>query len=276
MMLRNLSIFFLLIIGARLLAQETEASQLITGENELKGLFEQLYSDSLTNPELVLDRIRSMMPEILSFPGAMEYPWSKLDRIGVKTSDDKQLRIFTWHVMDDPDTYRYFGYIQMAQKREKIAVFPLVDNMKPQRSVYRADQTTKDWYGKLYYGIITIQGKRKTLYTLLGMDFNDSRSNIKSVEVLSIQRNTPRFDKEVFFNGRDRVDRIVLEYSDQVTISVRYDPTLDLIAFDHLVPLDPIYKNNFEFYGPDGSFDGLEFSEGTWIFREDIDARMPN
>jgi hypothetical protein len=59
-----------------------------------------------------------------------------------------------------------------------------------------------------------------------------------------------------------------------VAITLRYDPDLDLIAFDHLVPFHPVYHNNFEFYGPDGSFDGLEFSNGTWTLKEDIDARL--
>jgi hypothetical protein len=105
------------------------------------------------------------------------------------------------------------------------------------------------------------------------MDFNDSRSTIKSVEVIVIQRNQPRFEKEMFFNGRDKVDRLVLEYSDQVTISVRHDSELGMITYDHLMPLHPIYKNNYEFYAPDGSFDGLEFSDGLWNYYKDIDAR---
>jgi len=69
------------------------------------------------------------------------------------------------------------------------------------------------------------------------------------------------------------VDRMVFEYSSQVSMSVRYDPGLKLITCDHLEPLHPIYRNNFEFYGPDGSFDGLEFHNGAWYFQIDIDAR---
>ncbi|MEA3462917.1 MAG: hypothetical protein U9R49_13605, partial [Bacteroidota bacterium] len=115
--------------------------------------------------------------------------------------------------------------------------------------------------------------KRKTYYTLLGMDFNNSRSTIKSVEVMTIQRNDLHFIRSLFFNGSDKVDRLVLEYSSQVAISVRYDPGTDMITFDHLVPFHPIYEKNFEFYGPDGSIDGLEFLEGRWHYRDDIDAR---
>ena len=273
-MIRTFFIIILLLPGTLGRGQKPVNPGLIRAENRLDSLFEVLYADSLSDPDPVLEQILAIMPGALALEGAMEFPWSKLDRIGVKTSEDNRIRIFTWHVMDNPDRTRYFGYFQVQQKRERTGVFPLLDNSKPQRSVYRLEQSTADWYGKLYYGIVTKRVKRKTYYTLLGMDFNDSRSNIKSVEVVAIQRNTPVFQKEMFFNGSDRVDRVVLEYSDQVVMTARYDPNLDVIAFDHLVPLHPIYKNNFEFYGPDGSFDGLEFEKGTWIFREDLDARL--
>jgi len=273
-MIRTLCIVLMILTAGGLNAQEPEYLELIKAENQLRALFLELYSDSVPDPEPVLAEIQSIMPAALEMEGAMEYPWSRLDRIGVKTSEDKKVRVFTWHVEDDPDHYRYFGYIQVALKRGKTGIYPLVDNFKPQRSVYNLEQSTENWYGKLYYSIVTKSVKRKTWYTLMGMDFNDSRSNLKFVEVLVIHRNKPRFEKQVFFNGRDKVDRVVLEYSDQVAITVRYDPNLDLIAYDHLVPLHPIYQNNYEFYGPDGSFGGLEFSSGTWIVREDIDARL--
>lgn len=267
-----IGIMFSLVISLN--GQDEHYLELYKGESELKDLFEQLYSDSLENPGQVLTRIQSEMPRILALPGAMEYPWDRLDNIGVKTSEDKHLRIFTWHVMDDPDNYRYFGYFQVVQKRGKLGVFPLLDNGKPQRGMYKLDQRTDDWYGKLYYGIVTKQVKRRTYYTLMGMDFNHSRSNIKFVEMMQIQRNKPQFVRKAFSNGKDVVDRVVLEYSDQVAISVRYDPMLDLIVYDHLVPLHNVYVNNYEFYGPDGSFDGLRFEDGTWFLVEDIDARL--
>jgi hypothetical protein len=56
-------------------------------------------------------------------------------------------------------------------------------------------------------------------------------------------------------------------------MTVRYDESIGMITFDHLAPLHPIYRNNYEFYGPDGSFDGFEFTDGVWIYQKDIDAR---
>ncbi len=272
-MTRFVIIFCTLIGSLSLWAQEPNYLEFVKAETRLQQLFSQLYTDSLSDVEPVLDTIRMEMTEALSREGSMDFPWVGLDKIGVITSEDKRLRIFTWHVPDDLDHYRYFGFIQVGMKKGKSRLFELKDNSKPQRGLMKLDQSTEDWYGKLYYQVLINQNKRKTYYTLLGMDFNNSRSTIKSVEVLTIQRNAPHFEKSLFFSGRDFADRFVLEYSSQVAISVRYDQLTDMIAFDHLVPFHPIYENNFEFYGPDGSYSGLEFSGGIWNYRDDIDAR---
>ena len=268
-----LNLFILLFAISGLMAQEPETLNLVKAESELYDLFNQLYSDSLSETEPILARISEIMPEALKMDGSMEFSWSRLDKIGVISSADGALRIFTWHVTDDMDHYRYFGFIQVALKKEKVRVVELIDNQKAQRNVQKLAQSTEDWYGKLYYEIVTQSYKRKTYYTLLGMDFNDARSTIKTIETLTIQRNKPLYIRELFFNGRDRIDRLVLEYSSRVAISVRYDSGMGMITFDHLVPFHPIYDGNYEFYGPDGSIDGLKFEAGTWIFRRDIDAR---
>jgi hypothetical protein len=272
-MARLFFIILFVILGVPVRAQAPGYLDLLKAESELQELFNHLYSDTLAEPEPILARIREIMNDALIIDGAMDFAWDKLTNIGVISSEDGKVKILTWHVMDGPDHFRYFGYIQVGLKKGKVRVYELVDNQKGQRNVNKLQQSPEDWYGKLYYQIITGRYKRSTIYTLLGMDFNDTRSTIKTIEAFTIQRNKPQFARELFFNGRDKVDRMVLEYSSQVAISVRFDPTMEMITFDHLVPFHPIYNNNFEFYGPDGSFDGLEFDDGTWIFRADIDAR---
>ena len=272
-MARALIFFIAVFFTLSMQAQKPEYLTLVKAESELQDLFTQLYSDSLSEKEAVLDSIMVLMRVSLAEPGSMDFPWGGLTQIGVISSEDLKIRAFTWHIMDDPDHYRYFGFFQVALKQGKVRLFELKDNGKGQRGVMKLDQSPEEWYGKLYYQILSHRYKRRNYYTLLGMDFNDSRSTIKSVEVLTLQRNQPRFAKELFFNGRDKVDRVVLEYGDRVAISVRYDPDLKMITYDHLVPLHPIYERNFEFYGPDGSYDGLEFTGGLWNHHKDIDAR---
>ncbi len=272
-MIRLIQIVIFWGVSTVLFSQDPSYLELVKAESDLQQLFNLIYSDTIIDQEPVLEEILQRMSAALELEGAMEYPWHGLERIGVITSDDRRLRVFTWHLEVDPDSFRYFGFMQLAMRRDRIRVVDLVDNGKNQREVFNLDQSTGDWYGKLYYGIITTGNRRQTLYTLLGMDFNNNLTTVKTVEVLEIQRNRPRFLHERFFNGKDLVDRLVLEYSSQVAISVRWDPDISMITFDHLVPFHPVYSGNYEFYGPDGSYDGLEFSEGVWIYRQDIDAR---
>lgn len=272
-MTRSSLFLLLLFFSLSVYSQEPSYLEFVKAETKLQSMFDRLYTDSLSEKEVLLDSLRGQLSEALALPGSMDFPWNRLDKIGVITSDDQQVRVFTWHVMDDFDHYRYFGFIQVRLKKEKSRVYELKDNGKAQKGLFRLDQTMDDWYGKLYYQVLVNTHRRKTYYTILGMDFNNSMSTIKTVEVFAIQRNAPQFVKSLFFNGTERVDRLVLEYSKQVAITVRYDPVTDMISFDHLVPLHPIYENNYEFYGPDGSFDGLEFSDGLWNYRDDIDAR---
>lgn len=272
-MARAFKLLILLFVAVSMQAQEPEYLELVKSESKLQIWFKQVYSDTLSDREAIHDSILSVMRHALAEPGSMDFPWKGLKQIGVVSSEDHKLRVFSWHIMDDPDHYRYFGFIQVGLRQGKVRLFELKDNGKAQRGVMKLDQSTDEWFGKLYYQVLTDRHRRKSYYTLLGMDFNDSRSTIKSVEVLSLQRNQPRFEKEMFFKSSDKVDRVVLEYADRVAISVRYDPELQMITYDHLVPFHPIYENNLEFYGPDGSFDGLEFNGGLWTFRKDIDAR---
>ena len=272
-MVKILSYIFILLFVASVNAQEPEYMELVKAEAVLEELFTRLYSDTLSKPQPLLNRIQEIMPDALAISGSMEYPRSRLNRIGVIPSDDGKIKFFTWHVMDDLDHYRYFGYIQVGLKKGQVRVYELVDNHKEQRNVRKLQQSTENWYGKLYYKVIVRKYKRKTYYTLLGMDFNNRRSTIKTIEAVTLQRNKPQFVRGLFFDGRDHVDRIVLEYSSQVAMSVRYDPGVQMITLDHLVPFHPIYNGNYEFYGPEGSYDGFEFEAGTWIFREDIDVR---
>jgi hypothetical protein len=272
-MVKTLSSIFILLFVASVNAQEPEYMELVKAEAALEDLFTQLYADTLSKPQPILERIQEIMPEALAISGSMEYPWSKLNRIGVIPSGDDKMKFFTWHVMDDLDHYRYFGYIQVGLKKGQVSVYELVDNHKEQRNVQKLQQSTENWYGKLYYKVIIRKYKRKFFYTVLGMDFNNRRSTIKTIEAVTLQRHKPQFVRELFFDGRDLVDRMVLEYSSQVAMSVRYDPGVQMITLDHLVPFHPIYNGNYEFYGPEGSYDGFEFDAGTWIFREDIDAR---
>ncbi|NJK97401.1 MAG: hypothetical protein HC905_23045 [Bacteroidales bacterium] len=56
---------------------------------------------------------------------------------------------------------------------------------------------------------------------------------------------------------------------------LNYDEMLKSIVFDHLAPSESRYTGQYEFYGPDFSFDGLIFKENQWVLVEDVKPNRP-
>lgn len=272
----RISIVLLLILVQTCVTAQQDASylEMVKAENSISLLFDQLYDfEDLRDKDQLYEAIDSMFQSALVKPGSFDYGWSKLDKIGKLRSDDKKVKVFSWLYMKDRDHYLYTCYIQIDKGRGKSQVFRLkpgtASNIKSEDYL----QSLEDWHGKIYYQLITSSYKRKTFYTLLGADFNNTISTLKTVEVFAIQRGKPVFRGAQFLDGGTVKNRMVFEYSSEVAMSLRYNPELEQIVFDHLAPLHPLYHGSFQFYGPDGSYDGMKFLEGIWVLEEDVDAR---
>jgi len=70
--------------------------------------------------------------------------------------------------------------------------------------------------------------------------------------------------------------RILFEYSARVQMSLRWIDSKKMIVFDHLSPTKASLTGNYQYYGPDFSFDALRFENGTWELVEDVDVRNSN
>ena len=46
-----------------------------------------------------------------------------------------------------------------------------------------------------------------------------------------------------------------------------------MIIMDHLAPEDSRFEGQYQFYGPDFSYDALEFKKGEWVFQRDVFAK---
>lgn len=247
---------------------------IVRAESELKTMFDKLYNEEVPGSNLDLYHIiDSTFQKALELPGSFDYAWRKLDKIGKLSSSDGEVKVFSWLYMTGENDYHYSAYIQLNKRKEESESFKLITGNAENIKSENYNQQIDDWHGKIYYEMVTTQFKRKVFYTLIGADFNNSYTTMKTMEVFAIQRGKPVFRSDQFMIGGTVKDRIVLEYSADLSISVRYNNNLNMIVFDHLAPLHPIYTGNYQFYGPDGSYDGLKFEEGIWILEEDVDAR---
>jgi hypothetical protein len=69
----------------------------------------------------------------------------------------------------------------------------------------------------------------------------------------------------------------MFQYSTDVVMTLRYEERKNAIVFSHLSPEsdDPYMKEQYQFYGPDGSFDAFVKEKDKWKLVEDIDIRNP-
>jgi len=232
-----------------------------------------IVNDSL--PEHRFGTCRVFIPklvEALKTENSFDYPFERMKAVSIMYPPDSTFRIFTWQLYVDTADYRYFGAIQMNTPELKL--FPLVDrsfNLKadPEQAIL----TPEDWYGALYYNVREVKGPKGKYYLLFGYDgfsFFDKR---KLIDVLTFdEAGKPKFGAPVFVQetkgGPPRTkNRIMLEYSAESSIKLNYEETLDMIVFDHLIPMGGLYGQGASNF-PDGSYEAYELKGGVWKYLE--------
>jgi len=224
--------------------------------------------------EDINNKILTEFRNILSLDESFTYEFTTLKNIGVINSSDNKLRIITWNLPYNDGTHRYFGFIQFQKTKKKILTFELNDQSNKIENPETKILNHNNWYGALYYKIIENKYKGSTYYTLLGADLNNLFTHKKIVEILYFSdKNLPIFGKPVFKNQKSNIMRVIFEFNAQSNMTLTYDENMQMIVYDHLSPSRPSLKGQFEFYGPDFSYDGLKFERGIWNTYQEIDVR---
>ena len=214
--------------------------------------------------------------DALKLPNSFNLSFDSLKTISVLTSSDRRFRVFTWHVMNQDGSYRYYGTIQMNNPSGKLQMFPLIDHSHEHKNPQDTITTNTSWYGAQYYKIIPVTyGVRIPYYVLLGWKGNNVKSTKKVIEVLSFKDGKAVFGMPVFDGDKERVgkNRIIFEYNRKVSALLNYIPKEGTIVFDHLAPPDPKMKDRLDLYGPDLSYDGYKLVNGRWKFLSDLQLK---
>jgi hypothetical protein len=206
---------------------------------------------------------------ILQNDSAFEFPFTSLDKIGKIYSPDHRMRIYCWNIPVGVDQNLYFAIIQYYSKIEKKYKTIKMQGIPDQKGKI----TVGNWPGALYYEIVETKHAGQKYYTLLGFDLNNMLTNKKVIDVVSIDE----FDECYFcsrliqYNGK-LTDRLVFEYNEKASMSLRYNDDKKMIVFDHLSPEKPSMEGNYQYYGPDFTYDGLRFEKGIWVSYSNIDV----
>ncbi|KAB2869236.1 MAG: hypothetical protein F9K37_08525 [Bacteroidales bacterium] len=267
-----------LFISFGLFAQNTPENSLVKQEEILSSLLKSIAKEtSFTVKDSLNAQFKKTFEQTLLINGSMLYPFDSLKSIGKLTSNDKKVRVFTWNLPQSAGLHQYFGFIQVRKSDGSIAVHSLIDNRKNVKDLNNERLNPGKWLAGLYYQIAEINFNSQTHYILLGFDFNNLFTSKKIIEVLSLDGNeNPVFGLPVFnVDNKMMLSRIVFEFSARAVFTLRYIAEQQMIIFDHLSPAKPEYLGDFQFYGPDSSFDGFKLENGKWVYVRDLDLRNP-
>ncbi|WP_256010609.1 hypothetical protein [Desertivirga xinjiangensis] len=220
--------------------------------------------------------IRTLI-KALKTPNSFNFGFDSVKTISIQLSPDRRFRIFSWHVMNNNGSYRYYGTIQMnTPGSSTLKMLPLIDHTEAIKNPQDTLTTNENWFGAQYYKIIPVTANvRSPYYILLGWKGNTVKTTRKVIEVLQFKDDKAYFGLPVFEGNKDLLGkkRVIFEYNRQVSMMLNYQPKERMIVFDHLAAPDPRITNKPELMGPDMSYDGFKLSNGRWKFVQDLELK---
>ena len=212
-----------LIFGTNISAQDEGAFSAI--ENQLN-----YYQKVIGNSEDVKERIaasdscKMLLNDNWQKPGFFEHPFDKIQGMQVLTSPDERFRIFNWNIPleDALHSYEAFLLVKDESNEDEMSWIQLEKSNRPPSNLKNRTLRADKWYGALYYNIIEMDRGKKDYYVLLGWDGKDGITNRKFIEVLSFNsRNEPRLGASVFHMENGVQKRVIFEYANEVSMSLR-------------------------------------------------------
>ncbi len=286
-MLRGISAFILFTFCFTGFSQKKDSlyHRLVQAESELHELQKTTFNSRIEKERIEGNKkFLEVWNEILDNPEILNYPFENLKDVSILTPTDRKFKLITWNLFKDDGSHIFFGFLIVNNsKRIKTGFlshktinefehFPLLDRSNSVKSPENYISSSDKWFGMIYYSLIECDG----YYTLLGYDPNNNLTRRKFVDVLYFKADgTPIFGKDVFKIPRKNPKRLMFEYSSGVTMSLKYEADKNEIVYSHLGSHleGTALEGQYQFYGPDGSFDALQMRKGKWMIQEDIDAR---
>jgi hypothetical protein len=251
--------------------------QLMDFQDSLKEISFKMVNDSI-EPERynASYKLIKTLVTALKTPYSFNFQFDSVKAISIQSSSDKRFRIFSWHVMNNDGSYRYYGTIQMNKPDGKLELFPLIDYTPAFKNPSDSTTNNDKWYGAQYYRIIPVLNNVPIpYYVLLGWKGNTVKSTKKVIEILYFKDGKAHFGMPVFDGDLDNPGkkRIIFEYDRRASMFLNYESAVNTIVFDHLAPPDLKLKGRFELYGPDFSYDGFKLVNGRWKFAPDLELK---
>ncbi len=263
-------------------------------ETNLIELFDLAFTSKTDNERFnANEQATLVLEEALAQPESFLYRWDSLKRVSILKSDDNKFKIFTWAIIRDNGEYDCFGYIQaLNEKTDEYDVTVLADKTQEIFNAEEASLNENNWYGAVYYSLITSKYEKRTYYTLLGWTGKDYVSQKKIIEPIYFKSNSskPTFGQNVFYKDKNR-RRVIFEYSKDAVMMLRYDKQSytitekgknrtkietteqdNMIIFDILQPMVAGMDGIYQYYIPSGDENAYVFIDGRWRLQTNIET----
>lgn len=220
------------------------------------------------------DSICDAISEYAASGKIFNHTFTNLRYLGQIMSPDSLVKLITWNLILDDGSNNYYCYLFRRNEKSEEGSFRVFSGKHTGEPI-RTDTTysLSDWYGALYYDLKPFAFEGSIRYILLGIDYGNSLTTRKVIDVLSFRDDENlQFGLKCFSDGQSLKQRIVFEYSASAVMSLKFESERSIV-FDHLSPFTPEMKDNHQFYGPDFSFDSYDFENGLWKLKPDIDIR---
>ncbi|MEZ5002130.1 MAG: hypothetical protein R2730_03765 [Chitinophagales bacterium] len=265
------SIVMFLLIGSPLIKAQFNAKDSLVFEAYEDSI--NIFSDSLFNSPIEKTRkfasysIIKLLKTALLKDNSYYYDFPNIKAISIVTTDDDAFRIFTWQLIFDNNTYKYFGALQLRSKT--LSLIPLIDNsaMLDNDKLPTMITGNDNWIGALYYDIKKVKEGKDVYYTVFGYDGNNALSTKKIIDVITFEDDKIKLGAPIFQlpDGKTAA-RFIMEYKKGVSTSARFSAEYNKIVIDHLIPEQEGSEGLYYTYVPDGSYDGFEWKKGKWQY----------
>lgn len=266
--------FFLLFRPGTTVAQyidQDENKEFQNRESALKQFAAQMvYGESASERFRSDSQFVRLLVRSLRMKNSFYYPFDSLETVSRLYSPDSAFRILTWQLKKDEYFYMQEGAIQMNVPDGSLKLFPLFDASMFTAKPLDSARTRKNWIGAIYYRMVLKTYNGKKYYTLLGFDDYSLSSNKKWMEILTFNdQGEPVFGGPFISFQLDSARkapqyRFNIEYKKEAATHFNYDPEMDMILFDHLVP-EGDEPGRMDTYVPDGDFEGFKWQDGRWV-----------
>ena len=244
------------------------------GRDSVLAIFEVLRKGEDSEKVVASSMLEKTFADFYSDPNNFEKQFDSVPYLGQLSSDDGSVKLICWNIAFENGGFQYHCVMRHKVDKAKCVVTVFEDSSEEWGRIERKPIRPNAWYGALYYKILTNKFKGKTVYTLLGWDGKDNITNRKVVDVLSIQGRSVILGSSIFTNEKEQsVSRLIFEYANDASMALNFDEKENLVIMDHLAPEDSRFEGQYQFYGPDFSYDALEFKKGKWVLLRDVFAK---